>query len=76
MTLPRLILASNCKYNIGESGLYAGGELDIDITSDGRRNTLLKTSLLSFDPHMGINVGFKDFLCLEEVFPIFNIPPT
>ena len=65
LTLPRLIVASNCKYDIGESGLYAGGEIDIDITSDGRRNTLLKTSLFSFDPHMGINVGFKDFFVLR-----------
>ena len=65
LTLPRLILGANGKYDIGKSGLYAGGELDIDLTTDGRRNTLLSTNLISIDPHLGLKFGFKDFVVIR-----------
>ena len=65
LTLPRLILGANGNYKIGKSGLYAGGELDLDITTDGRRNTLISTSFLSIDPHLGLKFGFKDYFVLR-----------
>jgi hypothetical protein len=36
--------------------------MDLDITTDGRRNVLMKTGLISGDPHAGLYVGFKEFV--------------
>ncbi|MFN6014441.1 MAG: hypothetical protein ACK47F_07120, partial [Flavobacteriales bacterium] len=38
---------------------------DLDITTDGRRNTLLRTGLVSVDPHMGIEFGFKSYVAIR-----------
>ncbi len=65
LTLPRLILASYGKFNLGEKGLYTSAEIDVDITTDGKRNTLLKSNLFSVDPHVGLAVGFKDYVTIR-----------
>lgn len=62
ITLPRLILAASTRYSLGSKGIYAGGELDIDITTDGRRNTLIKMNPFSLDPHFGVKIGFKELV--------------
>ena len=36
--------------------------LDIDITTDGRRNTLIRTGVLSLAPQLGVEGGYKGFL--------------
>lgn len=65
LTLPRIILGANYRTDIGKKGLYFSGELDLDLTTDGRRNTLLKTGLVSGDPHLGISFGFKQYVALR-----------
>ena len=65
LTLPRIIVGANYRTDLGKKGFYVSGELDLDITTDGRRNTLLKTGLVSGDPHMGIAFGFKDIVALR-----------
>ncbi len=62
LTLPRIILAASGKFDLGSKGFQAGGEIDFDVTTDGRRNVLLKSGVLSVDPHAGFFVGFKDFV--------------
>jgi hypothetical protein len=59
LTLPRLILAASTQYDLGKKGIYIGGELDLDVTTDGQRNTLVKLDPLSIDPHFGIKAGYK-----------------
>jgi hypothetical protein len=65
LTLPRLIFAARGKFDLGKKGVYAAGEIDIDMTTDGRRNTLIRTGFASFDPHIGIEFGFKNFVALR-----------
>lgn len=65
LTLPRFILAAYKKFEIGESGLYASSEIDMDLTTDGRRNTLIRTGLVSVDPHLGVSVGFKNYVSIR-----------
>lgn len=65
LTLPRMILGSQYKYNFGESGIYASGELDLTTTFDGKRNTLIKSKVLSIDPAFGIEVGFRSYFCIR-----------
>lgn len=65
LTLPRLILGTHGKYDLGSKGLYAGGELDLDVTTDGRRNTIIRSGVVSVDPHLGIEFGFKNYVALR-----------
>lgn len=65
LTLPRLILGAYKKFEFGSSGLYAAGELDLDVTTDGKRNTLARTDLVSMDPHLGLSFGFKQYVCVR-----------
>lgn len=65
LTLPRLIIGANKKVDMGEKGLYASGEVNLNVTTDGRRNTLLRTNLVSADPHMGLAFGFKNYVQLR-----------
>lgn len=65
LTLPRIILGTYYKQPIGKKGIYVSGEVDLDITTDGKRNTIIKTNLFSFDPHFGIAFGFKELVTLR-----------
>ncbi len=65
LTLPRIILAGYKKFDIGKKGFYTSAEIDVDITTDGRRNTVVRSGVFSLDPHLGIEVGFKTFVALR-----------
>jgi hypothetical protein len=65
LTLPRMILAANYRHPIGKKGFYGAGEIDLDLTTDGRRNTLIQTGFISADPHMGLAIGFKELVTLR-----------
>mmetsp|Transcript_8889 Transcript_8889/g.12170 ORF Transcript_8889/g.12170 Transcript_8889/m.12170 type:complete len:386 (-) Transcript_8889:279-1436(-) len=65
LTLPRLILGTYKKYEIGEKGLYAAGEIDLTVTTDGARNTLLSSGVISADPQLGVSFGFKHYVQLR-----------
>ena len=44
-----------------ESGKFFGlGELNLDMTTDGKRNTLISSSFLSADARIGIEGGIKN----------------
>jgi hypothetical protein len=40
-------------------------ELDADITSDGMRNTLIKSNTLSIDPHAGMELSYRKTIFLR-----------
>jgi hypothetical protein len=65
LTLPRMILATYYKQPLGKKGIYVSGELDLDVTTDGKRNTIIKTNFVSLDPHVGIAFGFKELVTLR-----------
>jgi hypothetical protein len=65
LTLPRIILAGYKKFDLGQKGFYTSAELDIDITTDGKRNSVVRTDVISMDPHLGIQVGFKNYVSLR-----------
>ena len=65
LTLPRFIFAGYKKFDIGKKGLHASAELDIDLTTDGKRNAIVRTGLVSLDPHLGVSVGFKNYVTLR-----------
>jgi hypothetical protein len=71
LTLPRLIFGANGKYNIGQKGIYGSGEIDFDLTTDGKRNVLIRSNVFSVDPHLGFEFGFKSIVALR--FGLSNI---
>ncbi len=71
LTLPRFIIAANGKYNIGKNGIYGSGEIDLDVTTDGKRNVLLRSNIFSVDPHVGLEFGYKSFVAVR--FGITNM---
>jgi hypothetical protein len=65
LTLPRLILGAQGKFDLGKKGIWTAAEIDLDMTTDGRRNVLVPGKPFSFDPHIGIEFGFKTFAYLR-----------
>ena len=64
ITLPRFILGAAKHVAFGEQ-FSLDAELNADLTTDGRRNTLIRTKLGSIDPHMGIQLGYAEALYLR-----------
>ena len=64
LTLPRVIFGISKMYWIGRN-LSILGSLDINTTFDGRRNTLINTSVVSLDPYGGIELGYHKVFFLR-----------
>lgn len=61
ITLPRLIIGAGRNFKINDNlSLYS--EINLDITSDGKRNTLIKSDPFSIDPHLGVELNISHFL--------------
>lgn len=65
LTLPRLIFAANYRHDLGKQGMFVNAEVNVDLTTDKRRNVLLQTDVISGDPHIGVEVGYKEFVALR-----------
>jgi hypothetical protein len=59
MTAPRLVLGGGYRFKVGSSvSLLAEGSLDL--TFDGKRNTLISSKPVSVDPHFGMEAAIKE----------------
>lgn len=65
LTLPRVILGAYHKMPFGKKGFYGAAELNVELTTDGRRNTLLQTNFMSGDPRLGVAFGYKELVTLR-----------
>ena len=61
ITLPRLIVGAAYNFKIGEKFTVLP-EVDFDLTFDGKRNVLLGGDFASLDPHVGVELGYRDFI--------------
>lgn len=61
ITLPKLLLgvARKIEFNDDYSLL---AEFDLDVNTDGKRNTLVRTNFVSADPHLGIEGSYNDII--------------
>lgn len=59
LTLPRLVLGVGKSFEINDkfSALVA---TDIDLTFDGKRNVLIKSDVMSVDPHIGVELAYAN----------------
>ncbi|HTB07298.1 MAG TPA: PorV/PorQ family protein [Bacteroidia bacterium] len=65
VTLPRLLLGAARKFTFFQKKVSLLGELDADVTFDGKRNTVISTNPVSVDPHVGFEIGYRDFIFLR-----------
>ncbi len=70
ITLPRLIVGGSRKFEFLKH-FSVLATVDLDLTFDGKRNTVLRSDLVSLDPKGGVELGFKDLAFLR--FGINNI---
>ncbi len=57
VTLPRLMLGAARQFKFGSKfGLVTS--LDLENTFDGKRNTLIKSDVVSIDPRFGVELGY------------------
>lgn len=64
VTVPKLILGAAWGTPMGDKFSFLA-EIDVDMTFDGRRNTLIATDFASFDPHLGVEFGFKKIIYIR-----------
>lgn len=63
LTLPRLMLGVGYLFAIGEKEDFTiYPEITLMTTTDGKRNTPIKTNFISIDPSAGVEVGYKDIV--------------
>ncbi len=64
ITLPKIILGG-CYYQ-SIYGKFGGlAELDLDISTDGKRNVLIKGDPFSIDPHIGLEFDYNQLIFLR-----------
>lgn len=64
LTLPKLTLGAGKYLDFGK-GFNATFALDFDFTFDGKRNLLVKSNVLSMDPHFGMEFAYKKIVALR-----------
>ncbi len=64
ITRPRFILGAAHRLRTGQKTTLLPA-LDLDITTDGRRNTLLRSSVVSADPRVGIEADYDGIVQLR-----------
>lgn len=61
ITLPKILLGAAKKFKFNNDySLLA--ELDLDINTDGKRNTLIRTNFISGNPHLGMEGSYKEII--------------
>jgi hypothetical protein len=62
---PRIVFGLGRYFTQPKSKLQLLAELNADLTTDGRRNTLVNNADLSLDPHAGLELSYKGIVYLR-----------
>jgi len=64
LTIPKLNIGAgkHIEFGKGFNGTFA---IDFDCTFDGKRNTLIRSNVLSIDPHFGMEFAYKTIVALR-----------
>jgi hypothetical protein len=68
VTVPKLILGGARTFMFWNDKISVLGEINLINTFDGKRNTVVKTSVWSMEPAVGAEVGYKGFVYLRGGF--------
>lgn len=61
MTAPRLVAGGGYNFQLGKKFSLLT-ELNLDLTFDGQRNTIISSKVLNIDPRIGIELGYNNVL--------------
>ncbi len=64
LTAPRLILGGAYNFRLSQN-MNLLAEMNLDLTFDGRRNTVLASDLLSMDPKLGLEASWKNLFFIR-----------
>ncbi|MCX6294816.1 MAG: PorV/PorQ family protein [Bacteroidetes bacterium] len=64
ITLPKLLLGAARKFDFTDK-ISLLAELDADATFDGKRNVLIKSKVVSVDPHFGLEASYMNMIFLR-----------
>jgi len=64
VTLPRFVLGAGYLLKL-PSEFTALAAIDLEMTTDGQRNTLVSSKAVSIDPRAGLEVGYKNLVFLR-----------
>jgi hypothetical protein len=59
LTAPKLIIGGNYSFKLGAK-LNLMAEANVDLTFDGRRNTVVSSEAVSVDPKLGLEASWKN----------------
>ncbi|MEO6252906.1 MAG: PorV/PorQ family protein [Ferruginibacter sp.] len=59
LTAPRLVIGGGYDFKLGKS-VSLMAEANIDVTFDGKRNTVFSGNTVSIDPHVGLEANIQD----------------
>jgi hypothetical protein len=65
LTLPRILMGGQYKQPLGIKGNYLAAEVDLDVTTDGKRNVLFSGKPFSMNPNLGLEFGFKNLVFIR-----------
>lgn len=65
ITLPKLLLGAARSFRF-KNKISLLTEINLDGTFDGKRNVLIKSNIISLDPHLGIEIGYDNFIFLRS----------
>jgi len=64
LTIPRLLVGAGRTFNLSEKySLHT--EINMDVTFDGQRNTLVSANFGNIDPGFGFELGYRKFIFLR-----------
>jgi len=64
LTLPKFIFGASRKFTFFNK-LNVLPIVDIDVSTDGKRNVLIKSKPFSIDPHIGLELGYTNIVFLR-----------
>lgn len=73
LTAPRLVVGGAYDFRLGK-GIKLKAEANVDLTFDGRRNTVLSSNLINGDPRIGAELNIKDVFFVRT--GIYNFQRT
>lgn len=73
LTAPRLVLGGAYKFRLSDNA-HLNAEVNLDLTFDGKRNTLISSNLINGDPRIGAELSLKDLFFLRA--GIYNFQRT
>ena len=74
VTVPALLLGGGKTVHSGK-GFHGTFALGLDCTFDGKRNSLIKSNVMSIDPHLGMEFDYKKIVALRMGIGNFQQEP-